>query len=230
MSNKTYWQKTKGTKNFMKIVWKRLEVMIRFATEEDAEELLRIYSYYVENTAITFEYDTPALDEFKYRIRTIKAMYPYLVSEVDGKIVGYAYANTFKDRAAYDWAVETTIYLDKDARGKGYGKELYEALEKVLKAQNITNLYACIGYPEVEDQYLTKNSVQYHEHLGYRFIGTFKKCGYKFNRWYDMVWMEKMIGEHSKNQKEVILFREIGLQKIENSLIGGEGGSNPLLF
>ena len=209
MSNKTYWQKTKGTKNFMKIVWKRLEVMIRFATEEDAEELLRIYSYYVENTAITFEFDTPALDEFKYRIRTIKAMYPYLVSEVDGKIVGYAYANTFKDRAAYDWAVETTIYLDKDARGKGYGKELYEALEKVLKAQNITNLYACIGYPEVEDQYLTKNSVQYHEHLGYRFIGTFKKCGYKFNRWYDMVWMEKMIGEHSKNQKEVILFREI---------------------
>ena len=169
MSNKRYWQKTKGTKNFMKIVWKRLEVMIRFATEEDAEELLRIYSYYVENTAITFEYDTPALDEFKYRIRTIKAMYPYLVSEVDGKIVGYAYANTFKDRAAYD----------------------------------------CIGYPEVEDQYLTKNSVQYHEHLGYRFIGTFKKCGYKFNRWYDMVWMEKMIGEHSKNQKEVILFREI---------------------
>ena len=104
MSNKRYWQKTKGTKNFMKIVWKRLEVMIRFATEEDAEELLRIYSYYVENTAITFEYDTPALDEFKYRIRTIKAMYPYLVSEVDGKIVGYAYANTFKDRAAYDWA------------------------------------------------------------------------------------------------------------------------------
>ena len=102
MSNKRYWQKTKGTKNFMKIVWKRLEVMIRFATEEDAEELLRIYSYYVENTAITFEYDTPALDEFKYRIRTIKAMYPYLVSEVDGKIVGYAYANTFKDRAAYD--------------------------------------------------------------------------------------------------------------------------------
>ena len=93
--------------------------------------------------------------------------------------------------------------------GKGYGKELYEALEKALKAQNITNLYACIGYPEVEDQYLTKNSVQYHEHLGYRFIGTFKKCGYKFNRWYDMVWMEKMIGEHSKNQKEVILFREI---------------------
>ena len=209
MSNKRYWQKTKGTKNFMKIVWKRLEVMIRFATEEDAEELLRIYSYYVENTAITFEYDTPALDEFKYRIRTIKAMYPYLISEVDGEIVGYAYANTFKDRAAYDWAVETTIYLDKDARGKGYGKELYEALEKVLKAQNITNLYACIGYPEVEDQYLTKNSVQYHEHLGYRFIGTFKKCGYKFNRWYDMVWMEKMIGEHSKNQKEVILFREI---------------------
>ena len=79
--------------------------------------------------------------------------------------------------------------------------------EKAM-ARNFTKLWRK-HYPEVEDQYLTKNSVQYHEHLGYRFIGTFKKCGYKFNRWYDMVWMEKMIGEHSKNQKEVILFREI---------------------
>ena len=82
-------------------------------------------------------------------------------------------------------------------------------MEKALKAQNITNLYACIGYPEVEDQYLTKNSVQYHEHLGYRFIGTFKKCGYKFNRWYDMVWMEKFIGEHLENQLPIIEFKKI---------------------
>ena len=78
MSNKRYWQKTKGTKNFMKIVWKRLEVMIRFATEEDAEELLRIYSYYVENTAITFEYDVPSKDEFEERIKNISAKYPYI--------------------------------------------------------------------------------------------------------------------------------------------------------
>ena len=171
--------------------------MIRTVRLDDAEELLRIYSYYVENTAITFEYNVPTVDEFRKRIETITEKYPYFVYEENGKIIGYAYANTFKDRAAYDWAVEMTIYMDKDSRHKGSGKKLYETLEKALIKQNITNLYACIGYPEVEDEYLTKNSVGYHEHLGYRFVGEFKKCGYKFNRWYNMIWMEKMIGEHN---------------------------------
>lgn len=183
--------------------------MIRTVRLDDAEELLRIYSYYVENTAITFEYDVPTVGEFRKRIETITEKYPYFVYEENGKIIGYAYANTFKDRAAYDWAVEMTIYMDKDSRHKGSGKKLYETLEKELKKQNITNLYACIGYPEVEDEYLTKNSVGYHEHLGYRFVGEFKKCGYKFNRWYNMVWMEKIIGEHKENAKPVLIFKEI---------------------
>ena len=86
--------------------------MIRTVRLDDAEELLRIYSYYVENTAITFEYDVPTVDEFRKRIETITEKYPYFVYEENGKIIGYAYANTFKDRAAYDWAVEMTIYMD----------------------------------------------------------------------------------------------------------------------
>ena len=72
--------------------------------------------------------------------------------------------------------------------------------------QNICNLYACIGYPEKEDEYLTKNSVYFHEKLGYRMVGEFYKCGYKFNRWYNMVWMEKFIGEHIGNQLPVKFF------------------------
>ena len=183
--------------------------MIRTVRLDDAEELLRIYSYYVENTAITFEYDVPTVDEFRKRIEIITEKYPYFVYVENGKIIGYTYANTFKDRAAYDWAVEMTIYMDKDSRHKESGKKLYETLEKALIKQNITNLYACIGYPEVEDEYLTKNSVGYHEHLGYRFVGEFKKCGYKFNRWYNMVWMEKIIGEHKENAKPVLIFKEI---------------------
>ena len=87
--------------------------MIRTVRLDDVEELLRIYSYYVENTAITFEYDVPTVDEFRKRIETITEKYPYFVYEENGKIIGYAYANTFKDRAAYDWAVEMTIYMDK---------------------------------------------------------------------------------------------------------------------
>lgn len=183
--------------------------MIRIATEQDAERLLKIYAYYVEHTAITFEYEVPSVEEFKRRIRKTLSRYPYLVLECDGEIMGYAYAGAFKERKAYDWAVETTIYIDKDARKKGLGKELYQALEKALALQNVINLNACIAYPAAEDEYLTKNSVQYHEHLGYRLAGEFHKCGYKFGRWYNMVWMEKCISSHPDHPLPVKRFEEI---------------------
>ena len=175
----------------------------------DAEELLTIYAPYVEETAITFEYEVPSIEEFRCRIQETLKKYPYLVAEKNGKIVGYAYASCFKNRVAYDWCVETSIYVNYDLKRCGIGKKLYLALEKALKAQHITNLNACISSPIENDEYLDTNSIDYHHHLGYQMIGKFHQCGYKFNRWYDMVWMEKMIGEHSKNQKEVILFREI---------------------
>lgn len=183
--------------------------MIRIATENDAEKLLGIYTHYVENTAITFECTVPSIDEFRKRIRHTLSKYPYLVSERDGVIVGYAYASAFNERSAYDWSVETTIYIAKDSRKKGIGKELYVALEKALALQNIINLNACIGYPIFEDEYLTKNSVQYHEHLGYRFVGEFHKCGYKFGRWYNMVWMEKCISKHPDNPEKIKIFDDI---------------------
>ena len=184
--------------------------MIRVATEKDAAELLEIYSYYVEETAITFEYDVPATEEFAERIRNISKKYPYLVWEENGKILGYAYANTFKDRAAYDWSVETTIYVKKDIRHHGIGRKLYEALENALKEQNIINLNACIAYTEIEDEHLTNASVNYHKHLGYSLVGTFHKCGYKFGKWYDMVWMEKMLGEHPDKPLAVVEIKKIG--------------------
>lgn len=169
---------------------------IRSAAVSDAERLLEIYEYYVVNTAITFEYDTPTLDEFKNRMEHTMSRYPYLVIEKDGRIEGYAYAGIFKDRAAYDRCVEVTIYIDRDARDSGLGRKLYEALEEELKKIGILNLYACIGYPIEEDEYLTKNSAEFHEHMGYKTVGEFHKCGYKYGRWYDMIWMEKFIGEH----------------------------------
>lgn len=182
---------------------------IRVATIEDAEKLLEIYAPYVEKTAITFEYEVPSVEEFAGRIRHVLEKYPYLVAERGGEIVGYAYVGEFKSRAAYDWAVETTVYVKDDQKKTGIGKDLYLALEKILKEQNILNLNACIGYPEVEDEHLTKNSVQFHEHLGYRFVGEFVKCGYKFGRWYNMVWMEKHIGEHVNDQPAVKTFDEV---------------------
>ena len=184
-------------------------ISIRTATEDDAEELLAIYAPYVKQTTITFEYDVPSKKDFKSRISHTLEKYPYLVAEEDGKIVGYAYVSPFKERAAYDWSVETSIYVDMIQKRKGIGRLLYDRLEEILKKQGILNVNACIGYPQIEDENLTKDSVYFHEKLGYHMVGTFHQCGYKFGRWYDMVWMEKFIGEHTKNQAPVILYKDI---------------------
>ena len=171
-------------------------INIRKVKLEDVNRLVEIYDYYVKNTAITFEYETPSLEEFKERIINITKKYPYLIIEKDGIIVGYAYAGVFKNRAAYNHSCEMTIYIDKDYHNMGLGKILYLKLEEELKKIGILNLYACIGYPIKEDEYLTYNSKYFHEHLGYKTVGEFHKCGYKFNRWYNMIWMEKIIGSH----------------------------------
>lgn len=171
-------------------------VQIRKAKVSDAENILAIYGYYVEQTAISFEYDVPALEEFEGRISKTMAKYPYFVAVQAGKIVGYTYAGAFVGRAAYDWSAELTIYLSPEERGRGTGRKLYEAIEKELADMGIRNLYACIGDPLVEDEYLTRNSEKFHEHMGFIKVGTFHKCGYKFGRWYNMIWMEKIIGEH----------------------------------
>lgn len=184
-------------------------LQVRVATLEDIEEILNIYAPYVEKTAITFEYEVPSLEEFTARITSILKKYPVLVAEQDGEILGYAYASSFHSRAAYAWAVETSIYVKENCKKLGLGKKLYEELERILKAQNITNLNACIAYPVEEDEYLTKDSVIFHEKLGYRMVGEFRQCGYKFGRWYNMVWMEKHIGEHVEEQPQVIWFETL---------------------
>ncbi|MFR2320066.1 MAG: N-acetyltransferase family protein [Enterocloster sp.] len=175
---------------------KNENVKIQVASVDDAEELLAIYAPYVEKTAITFEYEIPSIEEFKGRIAHVLERFPYLKAVEAGKILGYAYVSPFKERAAYSWAVETSIYVDENVKHKGVGRKLHEALETVLKEQGILNMEACIGYPEEEDGYLDKNSARFHAHMGYRMVGEFKKCGYKFDRWYNMVWMEHIIGEH----------------------------------
>ena len=170
-------------------------INIRNAELKDAERILEIYSYYVKNTAITFEYDVPSLEEFKGRMEKVMEKYPYLVIEKDGIIQGYAYAGAFVGRAAYDWSCEMTVYLDYTAKKCGLGRLIYEALENELKKMGILNLYACIGYPEKDDEYLTTNSADFHEHLGFTKVGEFHKCGFKFGRWYNTLW-DTLCGGH----------------------------------
>ena len=176
-------------------------ITIRMANPADAQALLNIYAPYVINTAITFEYDVPSVEEFASRIAHSLEKYPYLIAEEGGNILGYAYASPFHDRPAYDWAVETSIYVDQNIKHRGIGRKLHDALESTLREQGILNMNACIAYPPEEDEHLDKNSVEFHAHMGYRLVGEFYKCGYKFNRWYNMVWMEKLIGEHLSDQK-----------------------------
>lgn len=177
---------------------------IEKVTQEDAAALLEIYAPYVEQTAISFEYTVPSPEEFQERIRSISAKYPYLKAvDEAGNILGYAYAAAFKSRAAYDWAVETTIYVRREHRGSGVGRALYEALERSLRGMGICNLNACIAYTARPDAHLTNDSMHFHQKLGFRLVGTFHSCGCKFGTWYDMIWMEKIIGPHEENQPPV---------------------------
>ena len=180
---------------------------LRIAKPEDAEEILKVYAPYVEKTAITFEYEVPSVEEFRGRIENTLQHYPYLVAEDETGILGYAYAGRFQTRAAYDWAVETSIYIRMDQKRRGLGRILYDALEEGLKEQGILNVNACIACTDQEDEHLTNDSIYFHKHLGYRLVGKFYQCGYKFHRWYDMVWMGADDREHKSGTDR--LFPEI---------------------
>ncbi|MDD2970959.1 MAG: GNAT family N-acetyltransferase [Lachnospiraceae bacterium] len=188
-------------------------ITIRLTKAEDAERLLAIYEPYVLTTPITFEVVVPTLSDFRNRIRTISGRYPYLTALKNDVIVGYAYASAFKGRAAYDWSVETSIYMDQDYRGHGVGRMLYTALEACLKKQNICNVCACITYPNPA-------SISFHEAFGYGTVAHFHKSGYKFGSWHDMIWMEKFIGEHMDEPHAFVPFSQILENKIEEKSHG----------
>lgn len=178
------------------------KIQLRMVTKADAKALLAIYRPYVEHTNITFEYEVPSEEEFERRIEQTLEKYPYLVAVCEDNIVGYAYASAFKSRAAYDWCVEASIYVDEKARGLGVGQKLYGKLEELLKKQHIINVNACIAYPNPK-------SIAFHEKQGYRKVAHFSKCGYKLGKWVDMIWMEKFIGEHPDAPEPILKVTEI---------------------
>ncbi len=201
------------------------EPVIRVATLADAEELLDIYRPYVEETAISFECDVPSKEEFCARMERTLHKYPYFVIEVEGSIKGYACAGPFVGREAYERSAETTIYLAKGCTGIGYGRMLYETLERALGAMNIVNLYACIAEAVEEDEHLTNNSVEFHAHMGYEIVGRFTDCGYKFGKWYTMVWMGKTIGDHEACPSPVVPFPELIGDRDRSEEVGEQGRS-----
>jgi len=176
---------------------------IRKVTENDAQELINIYAPYITNTTITFEDVVPTVENFQQRIREISKDFPYIAAIDDnGKILGYAYAHLYGPRAAYAWTTEASIYIDHNYEGHGLGTKLYKRLEDILKKQNVVNLLACI----TEEN---ENSVRFHEKLGYEKVGTFKKVGFKFNRWLDVTWMQKTLNNRDNEMTKVIPFDKL---------------------
>lgn len=187
------------------------QLYFRLAKEDDAEKLVEIYAPYVKNTNITFEYEVPTANEFKQRITKTMSKFPYIVACIDDNIIGYTYASTFRERVAYNWCVETSIYINEKYQGRKIGKLLYTKLEQILALQNITNLVASITYPNPQ-------SIAFHERLGYKKIAHFTKCGYKQEQWYDMIFMEKMINEHTIPVKDVIYLSDLDREIVKNFL------------
>ena len=199
---------------------------IRTATLEDVPALRAIYAPYVRGTAITFEYEAPTEAEFAGRIEHTLARYPYLVAERDSIPVGYAYLGPFGQRAAYGWSAETSLYVDRSLLHAGVGGALHAALEACARAQGIVNLCACITVPAQgtpDDERANRNSMQFHEHMGYRLAGRFSKAGYKFGHWYDVVWMEKHLGPHREavdgGQPPVHPFPEVRPQLVTQGVL-----------
>ena len=160
-------------------------ITIRVATVEDAESIQKIYAPYVLNTTITFELEPPTVKEMADRISHTLEKYPYLVAVEEGEVIGYAYAGTLYDRRAYDHSAE--------------GHLLYNALIDYLIRMNITNLYGCITYPN-------DASIAFHEKYGFKEAAHFHECGYKFDQWLDVVYLEKRL---DKTTEPFIPFKEL---------------------
>ena len=160
--------------------------MIRIATQADVPAILDIYAPYILTSTVTFEYDVPCQKSFLQRFLNITQQFPWLVWEENGEILGYAYASKPYERAAYSWCAEPSVYLKESARRKGIGRKLYAALEVILKDQGYQVLYALI----TEEN---EASFRFHKQLGYQFSVKFPNCGFKFNRWLGLIWMEKRL-------------------------------------
>lgn len=186
---------------------------IHAATPNDAADLLAIYRPYITQTAITFEVEPPSVKEFRERIQGIVGHYPWIVArDQDGTALGYAYAWAYKQRAAYDWSAETSIYIRQDMRGQGLGRILYSSLEEVLVLQGFRNALASISCTDRDiDPFLTNGSIRFHQRMGFREVGILHDCGFKLGRWYSMLIMEKMIGSHDEAPRAITPFPEIEL-------------------
>lgn len=181
---------------------------IRLVTADDAGQILEVYKPYVLHTANTFEYDVPTVAEMSERIEKISAQYPYLVCEHDGRIVGYAYGSTHRERTAYQWSAEVTVYVKEDFHRRGVARVLYNALFAILKMQGYHSMYAGVLSTNI-------NSVEFHRAMGFEDIGIFRNIGYKLGEWHSNLWMQGFLREHHAEPTVPVAIRMIDKQFVE---------------
>lgn len=174
-------------------------VQIRPADLADAAAMLEIYAPYVEQTTVSSEYIAPSLEEFRGRIRTFSEKLPWLVCMVDGRVAGYSYASPHRTRAAYQWSVETSIYVSPDFHRHGIARALYSALFELLRMQGYYNIYVGITSPN-------ERSMKFHKAMGFIISGAYQNSMYKFGQWRDVLWMGKQLREHEGEPQPTVPF------------------------
>jgi phosphinothricin acetyltransferase len=179
------------------------KVEIRVATPKDGEALLNIYKWYIENTAITFETEVPTVEAFEQRIANTLARFPWLVCEVDGAVAGYAYASKHRERAAYRWSADLSIYVDEKYHRRYIAKALYQALEEILRLQGYYTVFAGVTTPNPKSE-------AFHTAYGFETIGVFENVGYKLGQWRGVKWFSYILADYQKEPTALKLFPEVG--------------------
>lgn len=184
-----------------------MTLKIRFAERKDLLAVRHIYAPYVQETAVTFEYEVPSVSEFVRRYEKIAEQLPWLVCEDEGEIIGYSYAEVPFEREAYKWAAEITVYLDKRYHRRGIARAFYCCIEELLCIQGYYHLYACITKSN-------NSSILFHKNLHFEEVGLFPQIGYKLGEWHDVTWYRKQLQTCEKYPSS-----PISIHAIENEII-----------
>ncbi len=182
-------------------------IEVRIVRKTDAKEIIDIYTPSILNAAISFETELPSIAEMQKRIETILQTYPWMVCEVDGKIAAYVYASKHRDREAYQWSSECSVYVHQNFKGKGIGKEMYQLLFQILKLQGIRNVYAGITLPN-------EASIILHENCGFEKFAEYENVGYKLGNWHTVGWWKLRLNEYDPDPPPPLKFSELDAEMI----------------
>ena len=177
-------------------------VQVRVANASDARQILEIYTPYILDTAFTFETEVPSEADFKERIQKNLQARPWLVCTLDGSVICYVYASGHRERAAYQWCCESSVYTKKDFQGMGIGRELYKVLFLILKMQGYRNIYAGITLPN-------EPSIKLHEKCGFTHFATYDNIGYKLGEWKNVGWWKLSVNHYDRKPSPPIAFGEM---------------------